>query len=54
MKEIEKGSDNSGFQDRVYFVSIILDPKRDTSETIREHVRKSNSDLRNWSSELKP
>jgi protein SCO1/2 len=48
MKEVEKGLNNSGFQPMVYFVSISLDPQRDTPEVIKEHVRKSNSDLRNW------
>jgi protein SCO1/2 len=48
MKEIESGLKGNGLQDGVYFVSISLDPKRDTPEAIREYARKNNSDLRNW------
>ena len=48
MKEIEDVLKKSGFQDSVYFVSISLDPKRDTPEVLRAHARTNNSDLRNW------
>lgn len=42
MKGVENGLNKSGLQDSVYFVSISLDPKRDTPEVIKEHVRVSN------------
>jgi protein SCO1/2 len=48
VQEIEKGLNKNGLKGRVYFVSITLDPKRDTPEAIREHVRRSSLDIRNW------
>lgn len=38
----------SNLQDKVYFVSITLDPKRDTPDVLRHHAKMMNLDLTNW------
>jgi len=38
----------SGIQDKVYFVSITLDPKRDTPDILKTHAKMMNLDLNNW------
>jgi protein SCO1/2 len=38
----------NGIQDRVYFVSISLDPERDTPEVLMQHAKMMNLDLTNW------
>ncbi|SRR5579885_382259 len=38
----------SNIQDRVYFVSISIDPQRDTPEVLRHHAKMMNLDLTNW------
>jgi protein SCO1/2 len=37
-----------GIQDKVYFVSISLDPERDTPEALKQHAKMMNLDLANW------
>ncbi|MBI2487480.1 MAG: SCO family protein [Deltaproteobacteria bacterium] len=38
----------NGIQDKVYFVSISLDPERDTPEVLKQHAKMMNLDLTNW------
>ena len=38
----------ANLQDRVYFVSISLDPERDTPEVLKHHAKMMNLDLTNW------
>jgi protein SCO1/2 len=38
----------NGIQDKVYFVSITLDPERDTPEVLKRHAKMMNLDLTNW------
>jgi protein SCO1/2 len=38
----------NGIQDKVYFVSISLDPKRDTPQALKQHAKMMNLDLTNW------
>jgi protein SCO1/2 len=38
----------NNIQDKVYFVSITLDPERDTPEVLRHHAKMMNLDLTNW------
>ncbi len=35
-------------QDKVHFVSISIDPARDTPEALRQHTKMMNLDLTNW------
>lgn len=35
-------------QDKVHFVSISIDPERDTPEALRQHAKMMNLDLTNW------
>ncbi|MGH7808124.1 MAG: SCO family protein [Thermodesulfobacteriota bacterium] len=37
-----------GVQDKVCFVSISLDPKRDTPQVLKQHASMMNLDLTNW------
>lgn len=37
-----------GVQDKVYFISISLDPERDTPQVLKQHARMMNLDLTNW------
>lgn len=39
---------HSNLQDKVYFVSISIDPQRDTPEVLRHHAKMMNLDLTNW------
>jgi protein SCO1 len=39
---------HNNLQDKVYFVSISFDPKRDTPEVLRHHAKMMNLDLTNW------
>ena len=38
----------ANIQDKVYFVSISIDPERDTPEALRQHAKMMNLDLTNW------
>lgn len=38
----------TNLQDKVYFVSISIDPKRDTPEVLIHHAKMMNLDLINW------
>ena len=38
----------NGLQDKVYFVSITMDPKRDTEEVLKHHAMMMNLELTNW------
>lgn len=48
MSEVRDKLNKEGLRDRIYFVFITLDPRRDTPEAIREYVRTRNLDLKNW------
>ena len=48
MNAFKKRLDESGIEDRVYFVSITLDPKRDTPEVLKAHAKMMKLDLSNW------
>ena len=37
-----------GIEDKVFFVSISIDPERDTKEALRHHAEMMNLDLKNW------
>jgi protein SCO1/2 len=44
----DKLKKNNIDDERVYFVSITIDPERDTPETLKKHVKMMNLDLTNW------
>jgi protein SCO1/2 len=48
MSELRDKLNKEGLGDRIYFVFITLDPRRDTPEAIREYVRTRNLDLKIW------
>ncbi len=37
-----------GLEDKVFFVSITIDPERDTKEALKHHAEMMNLDLTNW------
>jgi len=48
MNVFKESLNDAGIHDKVYFVSISFDPKRDTPEVLRNHARMMNLDLKNW------
>jgi protein SCO1/2 len=38
----------NGLKDKVFFVSITMDPERDTKEALKHHAEMMNLDLTNW------
>ena len=39
---------NKGYEDKVAFVSISVDPQNDTPEVLKKHAQHMNFDLKNW------
>ncbi|GIW47938.1 MAG: hypothetical protein KatS3mg078_1815 [Deltaproteobacteria bacterium] len=48
MNAFKKVLRENNLEGRVYFVSITLDPLRDTPEVLKHHARMMNLDLKNW------
>lgn len=43
-----KLKEGNNLRDKVHFVSISIDPERDTPEALRQHAKMMNLDLTNW------
>lgn len=48
MNMFKKNLKEANLQDKVHFVSISIDPERDTPEALRQHAKMMNLDLTNW------
>ncbi len=48
MKQIQQQVGVEGLSDEVFFVTITLDPERDTPEVLRRYAQVYQADLRNW------
>jgi protein SCO1 len=49
MAELQREIKKAGLQDEVQLVSISIDPKQDTPETLTEYSKRHSADYSNWS-----